>query len=101
MKSYQKPIVFLNNDLTEGVYTASGDAATRCDSQHIKGNWLQGTNDKNAPNILRYGCQGCPADSQNGCKLEYKPDFNPGSALMPTWEKQGYGPYDTEHNKKK
>ncbi len=25
MKSYQKPIVLLNSDLSEGVYTASGD----------------------------------------------------------------------------
>lgn len=40
MKTYQKPVAIVNDELTEGVYTASGDtndSKTGCDSKYMKG----------------------------------------------------------------
>ena len=38
-KNYTKPVIVMNNDVTEGVYLASGDPV--CGSKYLMGNWIK------------------------------------------------------------
>jgi len=99
MKRYEKPIVLQNSDFSEGVYTASGDDALKCDSVYMLGVWQKGSNNgKDAGYKERFGCQGCQAYTGNGCKLldGSSDSIDPADELKPAWERNGHGPYDTE-----
>lgn len=108
MNQYQKPIAFVNEELTEGVYTASGDSASSagCDSRYMNGTWQApdysdwngGTRDYKT----QFGCLGCPANTASGCGLTThyidsgkaeSYDVDKGNR-MPSWERKGYAASD-------
>jgi hypothetical protein len=105
MKLYQKPMILENEQLAEGVYTASGDAI-QCDSVYMNGvwqapdysDWAGGTRGYKQ----QFGCLGCPANTSNGCGLQthYEQSGNASSYdtdngnRKPSWEKKGYKPDD-------
>lgn len=90
MKNYERPQIFCQEDLCEGIYLASGDEVRK--SIYIQGTWhkpnhgaYQGTN------LEIRGCEGCPADNGEFCTLTkgYKTgDKN----YRPTWERNGESP---------
>lgn len=114
MKQYQKPIVLVNEELAEGVYTASGsvnnttsdDNGPKCDSKYMKGTWQAPDYSDWAGSTRGYkqqfACLGCPANTAGGCGLQthYVESGNASSYdvddgnRMPSWEKKGYGPDD-------
>ena len=104
MKEYIKPLVLGNDEITEGVYAASGEAESGkigCDSKYMNGVF-------HAPNYgwentmkEHYGCLGCPAYTwSNGGECGLKSHFissgESGSYdvdagnRMPEWERRGY-----------
>lgn len=110
MKQYQKPVVLVNEELAEGVYTASGvannDNGPKCDSKYMKGEWQAPDYSPWGPEGRGYkqqfACLGCPANTGNGCGLKtHYVDSNYASSYevdngnrMPSWERKGYGPDD-------
>lgn len=112
MNSYEKPILQINPDLAEGVYLASGDAATggdggpKCDSIYMKGVWQAPDYSDWAGETRGYkqqfACLGCPANTASGCGLQthyvdsgYASSYDVDNGnRKPTWEKKGYGPND-------
>lgn len=106
--TYEKPIITLQNDLAEGVYTASGDSyytgptttgadgnTVGCQSQYMKG--IQQTphhhydGDLSQYQMIDRGCEGCPADQYTFCALNLVSSSN---VLKPTWEQRGFKPND-------
>ena len=90
MKNYERPQIFCQEDLCEGVYLASGDEV--CKSIYIHETWhkpnhgaYQGTN------LEIRGCEGCPADNGEFCTLTkgYKTG---DKSYRPTWERNGESP---------
>lgn len=120
MNQYQKPIVMVNDELAEGVYAASGsnvggasnstsddNGGVKCDSIYMKGVW-QKPDYSPWGNTTRgykqnFGCNGCPANTDNGCGLQthyvdsgYASSYETDNGKRkPTWEKKGYKPDDT------
>lgn len=88
---YERPTITVQNDLTEGVYTASGDIV--CQSKYMNGNHQDPVTNTYGVEIARKdrGCEGCPADQGGECRLDLGPF---GSPLMPTWERNGNSPDD-------
>ncbi len=110
MRTYEKPYMLSIEDLMEGIYAASGDAASsggpECDSIYMNGVW-QGQ-DHSAWNGAergykqQFGCLGCPANTDTGCGLRShyvesgeadSYDVDKGNR-KPEWERRGYGPDD-------
>ncbi len=99
MQNYVKPIILANNELSEGVYAASGDGP-KCDSKYMNGTFKAPDYSNTTTNIGRYGCLGCPAFRQNGCglNLDYIDSGKAGSYdqdngnRMPGWERNGHKP---------
>lgn len=108
MKRYEKPMVFVNDSLGEGVYAASGDKLVKeCDSIYMLGVW-QGQDTTSWGAGVRgykqqFGCLGCPANTYNGCGLQnHYEESNKAESYdqdkgnrKPSWEAKGYGPDDT------
>lgn len=108
MKNYEKPIVLANNELSEGVFAASGTAsAIKCDSAVMNGVWQAPDYSTWGPDGRGYqqqfGCLGCPSNTGSGCGLltHYVDSGNAESYEVdngnrkPSWEKKGYDPDDT------
>lgn len=116
MNSYETPKVIENQDVSEGIYMASGvsdvtggnsDGGPKCDSEYMRGvwqapdysDWAGGTRGYKQ----QFACLGCPANTGNGCGLQthYIESGNASSYdvddgnRMPSWERKGYGPDDT------
>lgn len=114
MNSYETPKVIENQDVSEGVYMASGDDAANnssggpgCDSQYMNGVWqapdYSSWNGGTRGYKQQFGCLGCPANTANGCGLQThyiesgkasSYDVDNGNR-KPSWEKKGYKPDDT------
>lgn len=108
MKEYSKPLVDVVPETAEGVYAASGASGrAKCDSRYMGGSWQAGDYSTWAPGEQRgykqqYGCNGCPANTGNGCGLDthYPESGYAGSydddagKRMPSWEWEGHGPND-------
>lgn len=112
MKQYRKPMVLVNGETAEGVYTASGvnssDGGVKCDSIYMKGVWQNRSHDSavfdsGAGMKECYGCEGCRAHNYGGvegCGLDthyvdsgYASSYDSDNGLRkPTWEQRGYGP---------
>ncbi len=104
MSSYVKPMVIGNDDLTEGVYAASGEVAggtPGCDSKYMNGVFHAPTYKWEGTMLEHYGCLGCPAYSWSnggecGLKSHYGDSGYAGSYdvdkgnRMPEWERKGY-----------
>lgn len=109
MKKYEKPVVIENEGLAEGIFMASGDAASggvKCDSKYMNGvwqapdysDWAGGTRGYRQ----QFGCLGCPANTASACGLQtHYPDSGNAASYdvdngnrMPSWERKGYGPDD-------
>ena len=110
---YQKPLIISENDIAEGVFTASGliEGAedqtgsepqqtnlgnTLCESQYMLGVW-KGSDWSNwqGTNYDVRGCEGCPANWNDGvCHANSDPGFAEREDLRPSWEKEGKGPND-------
>lgn len=114
MNSYETPKVIENQDISEGVYMASGTGtagnaggAPGCDSQYMKGVWqapdYSDWNGGTRGYKQQFGCLGCPANTANGCgMLSHYIESGEASSYdvdngnrMPSWERKGYGPNDT------
>ena len=112
MNTYTKPVVLATEELAEGIYAASGATVVKeCDSIYMKGVWQgQDTSSwwKDGVEYPRgykqqFGCNGCPAHTDNGCGLaDHYEDSDKAASYgtdagsrKPTWEKKGYGPDDT------
>ena len=112
MNSYETPKVIENQDVSEGIYMASGDTeggsdgAPGCDSKYMKGVWqapdYSDWGGKTRGYRQQFGCLGCPAYTANGCGLQtHYVDSGKASSYdvdngnrKPSWEKKGYGPND-------
>ena len=106
--TYKKPVVLENDELTEGVYAASGadensqatsseesNNVPHCDSIYIAGNYVEpnGSNWQGT-NMTMRGCEGCPACWSDGkCHVETYPTSMQGQ-FKPGWEARGKGPND-------
>lgn len=113
MDKYVKPEVLANEELTEGVYAASGasssgESGPKCDSAYMNGvfqspdysDWAGSTRGYKQ----QFGCLGCPAytyaGGQCGLLTHYVESGNASSYdadngnRMPSWERKGYGPDD-------
>lgn len=109
MKNYEKPVVLSNEELVEGIYTASGDmvaentttagnaARPGCDSKYVNGVWHKDNYDGDTY-LSHLGCNGCPAFRWNGCGLQLDQAFLDGATSydtdngkrMPGWEAKGH-----------
>lgn len=113
MRNYEKPMVLRNEELVEGIYTASGSEVAensgdgpKCDSKYMKGEWqspdYSDWNGTTRGYKQQFACLGCPANTANGCGLltHYVDSGNASSYDVddgnrkPSWEKKGYGPDD-------
>lgn len=104
MNNYEKPVVLKLDEVAEGVYAASGAAASDqqgeivCQSVYIQGVWHRpntytpGRDQEEV--ITRRGCEGCSADDGDGCKIKKGKidDLNKDGVFKPTWEQEGMGP---------
>ncbi len=114
MSTYKKPIVLVNEELSEGVYAASGipgvetettvpttNSNPGCDSKYMNGVFAAPNYGWEVTMKEHYGCLGCPAYSfANGgeCGLlnHYIDSGIAGSYdtdagnRMPEWERKGY-----------
>ena len=103
MKTYEKPRVLLNEEMAEGVYAASGveEIGQRpvCDSIYMNGVWQPGKYNSSSYKEC-YGCNGCPAETENGCGLDshyadsdYAASYDVDKGKRkPSWEKEGHRP---------
>jgi len=101
MKNYEKPIVLINEELSEGVYAASGAGRPGCDSQYMSGVWQPYTGGWDKTVKKFYGCIGCPAYRNGeikGCALLVDQAYLDGATSydidagnrMPEWERREY-----------
>lgn len=99
MKSYEKPLVLENEELSEGIYAASGDVTTSgCKSIYMKGVFHRNTrwenvtdwsNDSDLKHKERErGCEGCPYN-WGYCAVN-NTNAQPGQDARPSWEQKGY-----------
>jgi hypothetical protein len=120
MENYEKPVIIVNEDVSEGVYAASGGAADdsggsgnesygakpKCDSKYM-GGVFHAPKWNGTTNMESYGCNGCPADrSDQRCALT-EPELEDPSRWdsyraddgqrMPRWEMLGYAPNDMNY----
>jgi hypothetical protein len=101
---YKKPLVVANDEVAEGVYTASGDDVADsnvCQSQMRKGVWKEAYYSSRKSNVEYsfdgtltyddyYACTGCAADVNFHCVLQTGESLRSGrTKLMPTWESKG------------
>ena len=90
MKHYEKPDILRVDNLNEGVYLASGDPV--CGSKYLMGNWIKPSRGTSQGERLQvWGCEGCPADDGNGCKIK-KGEMHDIIDYRPNWEKNGLDP---------
>lgn len=101
MSNYEKPVLKMCTECSEGIYLASGaseehsdesDSAGVCNSIYMKG-VFHPSNPNGLTYMEKHGCQTCPSGNHNGCKLEgngYEADEN--GKNRPNWEKQGHLP---------
>lgn len=107
MKNYEKPMLVRTEQMSEGVYLASGaeinpgagsesgsTAESRCKSKYMKGNYVQPTNNPIEDGYKKgRGCEGCPAWNGSSCRLQSAPDeMNWDGDFRPAWEVQGHFP---------
>lgn len=113
MQTYIKPEALVSEDISEGIFAASGDTADKtddgpkCDSKYMKGKWqapdYSDWGGKDRGYKQQFACLGCPANTGNGCGLQTHyidsgeaESYNVDNGnRMPSWEKKGYGPNDT------
>lgn len=100
MKQYEKPLIYENEEMSEGVYaTNSGNAGdntgtesstTKCKSKYMNGVYQVGTYNPHTDGYkVGRGCEGCPASYGSKCAVEtvnYSGDFRP------SWEQNGHLP---------
>lgn len=98
MRSYEKPMAVKVNDLSEGIYLASGSEAVEssrivCQSKYMNGVWQKPTSGSEpGPVKTRRGCEGCSADDGDGCKILKGGELNENGVFKPTWEQAGMAP---------
>ena len=94
MMHYEKPDILRVDNLSEGVYLASGGVAV-CKSQFLKGNWTKPHRGiYQGPRVEVWGCEGCPGgDDGDYCKLA-KGEVHDDKDYRPTWEREGLDPYE-------
>lgn len=95
MMHYEKPDILRVDNLSEGVYLASGGLPV-CGSAYMGGHYhIPNPND--ASNVMAFrGCDGCSAQDGDKCKIEVGAydQLNPNGIFMPTWEQQNKLPTD-------
>ena len=97
MKHYEKPDILRVDNLNEGVYLASGDPV--CGSKYLMGNWIKPSRGTSQGERLQvWGCEGCPADDGNGCKIK-KGEMHDIMDYRPNWEKNGLDPTKLHGNR--
>jgi hypothetical protein len=117
MEGYERPVVFLNEELAEGIYAASGavgdiggggaevgdteDAGSGsggvlgCGSMYMNGIWERGDDWTKNTYRAQVGCNGCEAYTATGCGLQNGKPLKANITtedLRPSWEKAGRGP---------
>jgi len=93
MKNYQKPTIVGSEELSEGIYMASGSA--QCNSQYMSGVFRKPDYSINN-HIDGLGCNGCPAFRGDHCGLQTEEywgsyDVDNGNR-KPGWEREGKDP---------
>lgn len=91
MQNYERPRVIMSETMYEGVYLASGKV---CDSIYMGGVWHKSdySDWQNGTNIDGRGCEGCPANWDDGVCHAATLDENVD--CRPSWETNGKGPDD-------
>ncbi|MFA9462724.1 MAG: hypothetical protein ACERKN_00370 [Velocimicrobium sp.] len=94
MKNYEKPMVLTNEEMSEGIYAASGDTTPtdtgyKCKSIYMNGVYLLGTYSPITDGYkIGRGCEGCPAN-WGKCAIS---EVNYDNDFRPTWEISGHLP---------
>jgi hypothetical protein len=125
MKSYEKPVVLSNEEISEGIFAASGggveaaapgEAAAGgnedygskpgCDSKYM-GGVFQAPKWSFTTNIDTYGCNGCVANRNDQSCVLSDPELEEPSKWasyrvddghrMPKWEAMGFAPNDMNY----
>ncbi len=93
MERYEKPIVLMNEDISEGIYAASGSGSkeSKCDSKYFKGTWHQMIYTTNPISSDR-GCEGCYGNWNDGSCHVQNYERKEKDQFMPSWEKAGLSP---------
>lgn len=102
MKNYERPVILVNEELSEGVYAASGARSIPgCDSKYMNGIFQEYAGGWNVTAKEFYGCVGCPAYRNSnglvGCALLVDKAYLDGATSydtdagnrMPDWERMG------------
>ena len=101
MGSYEMPMVLTNEDISEGVYAASGAVNNQsgCKSIYMKGVYHANTRNDNITDWgndsdvkhkqIERGCEGCPYNWGGYCAVN-NANAQAGQDGRPTWEKKGY-----------
>lgn len=101
--NYEKPVAVNVENLSEGIYLASGSTQGSdnqndnnqivCQSKYMNGIWQKPTTGaQQAPVKIRRGCEGCSADDGDGCKILKGGELNANGVFKPTWEQSGMSP---------
>lgn len=94
MKQYEKPMVEINCNCSEGVYAASGKTKhPLCDSDYMNG--FQAQNDNGTTYMSHYGCSGCPQNRFTHCAFDESADYDDSGQSgtyetkvnLPAWER--------------
>ena len=117
--TYVKPMILVNEELSEGVYAASGavggvgdessssgtgdgagngGTARVCGSIYMQGVFVstdQGEKIYGGENVGARGCEGCPAAWGDHCAIN---EVNYDSDFRPWWEVAGRSPYDNANS---
>lgn len=103
MAEYEKPVILVDGECSEGVYLASGEPGTEgggyaCESKYINGNWQPVSTSHwtgDGKKIIDRGCEGCPAYNEAKCnRNESWFQISGDKHLMPAWESAGKNPDD-------
>ncbi|MBQ7956102.1 MAG: hypothetical protein IJ282_10175 [Lachnospiraceae bacterium] len=97
MEKYVRPIVVVNDEVSEGVYAASGARIQySCDSIYMNGVYHHPTyNPLEDGYKIGRGCEGCPAWTGDSCRFDTAPEqMNWDGDFRPTWEVDGKLPDD-------
>ncbi len=94
MMHYEKPDILRVDNLSEGVYLASGQFV--CGSKYLQGNWIKPWQQSSGDIMHVRGCEGCSADDGAKCKISVgdTSQLNANGDFRPTWEIDGKKPED-------
>lgn len=94
--NYQKPVIITQDNIAEGIYTASGEK-NHCESAYMNGSYQRPTEGWVEGQTYTYStiaCRSCPADQNWTCAVADGNTYM-NQTLKPKWEVNGHAASDT------